>query len=103
MNALGVPHGKGYWEKHQASPNHNTATNKNSNKTKNKNNNSSNNTATTTNNSKNVVIESYAGEWVNGEKDGVGMWERDGDVYAGQYSNDFRHGKGVYRYKQGNW
>ena len=38
---------------------------------------------------------------MDGEKHGYGMWEREGDVYAGQYANDFRHGKEVYRYKQG--
>ena len=42
-----------------------------------------------------------SGDWMDGEKHGFGMWEREGDVYAGQYVNDFRHGKGVYRYKQG--
>lgn len=45
----------------------------------------------------------YDGEWVDGTKDGYGVWKgKNGDSYIGEWKNSKAHGYGVHTWPSGD-
>ena len=51
-----------------------------------------------------IYYDIYEGDWVNNQMHGKGIYKfRNGDIYEGDRVNGKKHGYGTYKYKNGDY